>query len=266
MASDSSKAVEFLPLAGKRFIVTGAASGMGEATAHAYARAGADVAILDIAARGNEVAEVIAAETGCTVCFMQCDVAEEAVGDAIDQAVHLLGGLDGLVHAAGIASAAPADSMTLADWNRVMSVNATSTFLTNRAVFPHLKDKGGRILNFASSAGVLGYPGKAHYAAAKAAVLGWTRTIAQEWGQYGITANAIAPAIWTPMYEATRAAMSPERLVAHDADQRRKRHIGGKLGDPERDFAPMMVFLAGDGARFLTGQTYKIDGGALMLS
>ncbi len=264
--SGEIEAPGFQPLADKRFIVTGGASGMGEATARAYARAGADVAILDIAERGNEVAEAIATEAGRKVGFVQCDVADEGVADGINRAVRELGGLDGLVHAAGIAPAAPADTMTLVDWNRVMSTNATSTFLTNRAVFPHLKDQGGRILNFASSAGVLGYPGKAHYAAAKGAVLGWTRTIAQEWGQYGITANAIAPAIWTPMYEATRAAMSPERLAIHDADQRRKRPIGGKLGDPERDFAPMMVFLAGDGAGFLTGQTYKIDGGALMLS
>ena len=170
------------------------------------------------------------------------------------------------IHAAGICPTTAAEAIDLALFERVMAVNMTSTFLLNRAVFPHLRDTGGKIINFASGMGVLGAESKAHYAASKGAVLAWTRSIASAWGRYGITCNAIAPAIWTPMYEETRATMKPEALARHDAEQARKRVIGGKLGDPERDFLPMMIFLASDGANYLTGQTYKIDGGGLMLS
>ncbi|MNL24443.1 3-oxoacyl-[acyl-carrier-protein] reductase FabG [compost metagenome] len=97
-------------------------------------------------------------------------------------------------------------------------------------------------------------------------MLAWTRTVAREWGPLGITVNAIAPAMWTPMYEATRASMSTEQLQQHDAYMTRQVPIGGQLGEPARDLAPVLVFLAGDGSRFVTGQTLMIDGGMLMLS
>jgi NAD(P)-dependent dehydrogenase (short-subunit alcohol dehydrogenase family) len=132
-------------------------------------------------------------------------------------------------------------------------------------VFPFLKEKGGKILNFASAVAVLGSPRFAHYAASKGAVLSWTRSIALGWGRYGITCNVIAPAIWTPMYEKSRAVLSPEALAQHDAEQARKRPLnGGRFGDPEKDFLPVMIFLASDGANYLTGQTFNIDGGGLM--
>lgn len=110
-----------------------------------------------------------------------------------------------------------------------MAVEMTSTFLLNRAVFPPFG-------------------------------------IAAAWGRDGISCNAIAPAIGTPMYEEARARMDAEALARHDADQAKKRIIGGKPGDPVRDVLPMMTFLVSDGANCLTGQTCKIDGGGLMLS
>jgi NAD(P)-dependent dehydrogenase (short-subunit alcohol dehydrogenase family) len=177
-----------------------------------------------------------------------------------------LDGLDVLVHAAGIAPNASADSITLDEWEEVFAVNTRGTFLTNRAAYELLKGSGGRIINFASAAGVLGQPGKAHYAASKGAVLAWTRTVAREWGPLGITVNAIAPAMWTPMYEATRASMSAEQLQQHDAYMAAQVPIGGRLGEPARDLAPVLVFLVGEGSRFVTGQTLMIDGGMLMLS
>jgi NAD(P)-dependent dehydrogenase (short-subunit alcohol dehydrogenase family) len=112
---------------------------------------------------------------------------------------------------------------------------------------------------------VRGHPGKAAYAAAKGAVVAWTRTIAQEWGRYGISANAIAPAIWTPMYEASRNELTPEQLVAHDAFKTRTIPLGGRLGDVEKDFVPVMAFLSSAGARFVSGQVIPIDGGMLMV-
>ena len=137
--------------------------------------------------------------------------------------------------------------------------------IANQAAFPYLKDRGGRIINFASAAGAVGLRGCAHYSASKGAVLAWTRTIAQEWGHYGISANAIAPGMWTPMYDATRAGMTPEQLEAHDRGMTMMIPLGGRLGDADSDMAPVLVFLASDASRFITGQTLAVDGGLMMV-
>jgi NAD(P)-dependent dehydrogenase (short-subunit alcohol dehydrogenase family) len=89
--------------------------------------------------------------------------------------------------------------------------------------------------------------------------------VAQEWGHLGITVNALAPGISTPMYARTRAAMSPEQLAAHDLDLSRRIPLDGRLGDVDRDLVPVVSFLAGPGARFVTGQTIAVDGGMLMV-
>lgn len=96
-------------------------------------------------------------------------------------------------------------------------------------------------------------------------MLGFTRTVASEWARYGITVNAIAPAIWTPMYDKTRSEMSPDQLAAHDAMMTGAVPLGGKLGDIERDFVPVMAFYSSQGAGFMTGQTISVDGGTLMV-
>lgn len=251
-------------LAGRRIIVSGAASGMGAAMTEAFVREGARVAAFQHS-RPVDIAK--GAEVGDRVRVFSCNVADKtSVDTAVDSAARWLGGLDVLVHAAGIAPGAPAEDISLGEWEEVFGVNARSTMLTNQAAFRHLHSHGGAIINFASSTGVTGLAGKAHYAASKGAVLAWTRSIAREWGRYNITVNAIAPAIWTPMYQRTRDKMSPEQLAIHEAETARAIVIGGRLGDAERDFVPYMVFLAGPGARFITGQTIKIDGGLLMTS
>ena len=251
-----------MQLAGKRIILTGGARGIGAAVVKAFVEEGAHVISLDL----GEVAS-ITGDGGGWAHSRVCDIADShSVDAAFAWASEQLNGLDVLVHAAGIAPNASAESITLDEWERVFAVNTRGTFLTNRAAFERLKGSGGRIINFASAAGVLGQPGKAHYAASKGAVLAWTRTVAREWGPLGITVNAIAPAMWTPMYDATRASMSAEQLQQHDAYMAGQVPIGGKLGEPARDLAPVLVFLAGDGSRFVTGQTLVIDGGMMMLS
>ncbi|OJY53912.1 SDR family NAD(P)-dependent oxidoreductase [Sphingomonas sp. 67-41] len=248
-------------LKGRRIIVTGGASGMGEGLVRALPGLGAQVVSLDI---NSEAGARIATETGTG--FVSVDVASKAsVTAGIDAAVGQLGGLDVLIHAAGIAPGAQAEAIPLDQWDQVLAINATGTFLTNQAVFPHLKEKGGVILNFASSAGVKGYPNKAAYAASKGAVVAWIRSIAVEWGRYNIRVNGIAPAIWTPMYDKTRAAMAPEQLSGHEAMLKVSIPLGGKLGEIDGDLVPVVAFLASEGAHFMTGQIVPVDGGAMMM-
>lgn len=248
-------------LVGRRIVVTGGASGMGEGIVRAFSEMGAAVVSMDVdATLGSRIA------SEANAAFQACDVSDEdSVREAFASATDTLGGLDVLVHAAGIAPAVSAEKTSVELWNDVYAVNATGTFLTNREAFPYLKDKGGRIVNFASGAGMNGYPGKPAYAAAKGAVLAWTRSIAVEWAPYGITANAVAPMIWTSMYDKTRSEMTPERLAAHDAKFREMIPLGGKLGDIQKDLVPVVTFLAGDGSRFMTGQTFSVDGGKNMV-
>ncbi|CAN7759318.1 SDR family NAD(P)-dependent oxidoreductase [Pseudorhodoferax sp. LjRoot39] len=249
-----------------RVIVTGTAGGIGASAVRALVAAGAQVAALDVAdAAGREVAAGATAQGPGTAHYLHCDIRDRGeVERAFAAAAERLGGLDALVNIAGVERAAPAEQIADADWDLMFDVNARGTLHTNQAAFAHLRERGGRILNFASAAGVMGLPGCAHYSAAKAAVLGWTRTVAKEWARHGITVNALAPGMWTPMYEAHRARMSAEELQAHDTMMARAIPLGGRLGDPDRDMAPVLVFLLGEGARFITGQTLAVDGGLMI--
>jgi NAD(P)-dependent dehydrogenase (short-subunit alcohol dehydrogenase family) len=250
-----------MQLSGKRFIVTGGASGIGAATVRAYVREGAHVVALDVDdAAGAHVAK----DAGAT--YLHCDVADRhALLAACERAVNLLGGLDGLANVAGIERRTPAEDITDEEWNRVFDVNVRGTMLTNQAAFRHLKARGGRIINFGSGAGIRGQAGSAHYSASKGAVMAWTRTVAQEWAKYRITVNSVVPAIWTPMYDGFRARMSEHERTIHDMAMQHVVPLGGKLGDPDDDMAPVMVFLASDASHFMTGQCFAVDGGMIML-
>lgn len=247
-------------LDGKRIVVTGGTSGMGEGVVRAFPTLGAKVVFWG---RNEAAGQKIAEETGAI--FIKADVSEkETVDEAMKKSVEILGGIDVLVHAAGIAPHCPAEHIQFEDWKAVLDINTTGTFLVNEAVFPYMKENGGNILNFTSASAFINSPGQAHYAASKGAVNAWSRTIAKEWMRFNIRVNMIAPCIKTAMYEQMRKMMTPEQLAKHDAEMAGL-CIGGKMGDIETDFVPVMAFMASDGSKFMTGQTISIDGGIMMV-
>jgi NAD(P)-dependent dehydrogenase (short-subunit alcohol dehydrogenase family) len=254
-----------MKLKGKRLVVTGSATGMGAAATAAFVREGAEV-VGFYRSRGYEaLAERLAGEPG-NVHFAKVDVSEpDQVFRAMAEAAERMGGIDGLIHAAAVCPTTAAEDISMDQLMEVMRVNIGGTMLTNQAVLPFLQaNGGGRIINFASSTGATGSAIKADYAASKGAVLAWSRSVATAWAKHNVTVNMICPVISTDMYQATRDAMTAEQLAAHDASLATSIPLGGKFGDPDRDFAPVAVFLAGDGARFITGQMFSVDGGVLM--
>jgi NAD(P)-dependent dehydrogenase (short-subunit alcohol dehydrogenase family) len=255
-----------MQLQGRKIIVTGGARGIGASTVRTFVAEGAQVASLDILdADGEAVAKQASAGGPGTAQYYHCDISDRSQVEAVfDAAVTELGGLNVLADIAGVERGGPAESLPADDAEFILRVNVMGTILTNQAAFRFLKDAGGAIINVGSDAGLGGYRGLAAYGASKGAVMAWTRNVALEWGRYGITVNSLVPAIWTPMYSEHRARMTPEELAAHDAGMAQNIVIGGKLGDPVRDLGPVMVFLASEGARFLTGQLIAANGGVGM--
>jgi NAD(P)-dependent dehydrogenase (short-subunit alcohol dehydrogenase family) len=256
-----------MQLVGKRCVVTGAGSGMGAATARAFVQEGAKVLGLDINDAGL-AATVAAAQGSGSVRGHTCDLTKRAeVVAAFDAANELLGGVDVLVNAAGVGQRRAPELCTEDDLDAMLAIHMKAAMFTNQAAFEAMsKADGGSIVNFGSRAGVAGAALAPAYAAGKGAVLAWTRSVARAWGSLSIRVNAVVPFIETPMVAGYRKEYTPEQAAAFEANAARTVALGGKLGDPDRDFAPVMVFLASDASRFITGQTIPVDGGDLMLS
>jgi NAD(P)-dependent dehydrogenase (short-subunit alcohol dehydrogenase family) len=248
----------------KRIIVTGSTYGIGASVVKALVAAGATVSSMARSAElGQQQATQLATSGPGTIRFYRCDVSSRSeVNGAFAAATRDMGGLDALVHVAAVEGGGRPEDETDDEWDRTFAINAKGTFIVNQVAFPYLKANGGCILNFGAGAGLNGLSTNAVYSASKGAVAAWTRSVAAAWGQYGITVNCICPAVWSPMYDEHRARLTPEQLERHDARMAEIIHIGGRLGDSDRDLAPMIVFLCSDGARYITGQTICIDGGA----
>ena len=236
-------------------IVTGSGRGIGRAIALKLAEVGATVVVNDIgdATSVEGVAEEIKAMNRQSLAILADVSSPPDVARLVEETITTYGKVDILVNNAGIARDQLVMRMSDEDWDKVLSVNLKSVFLCTRAVLRHMaKQHWGRIISIASIVGMVGNPGQANYASAKAGIIGFTRTIAKEMASRGITANAIAPGfIDTEMTQ----------QLKEDWKEELKRRIPlGYLGSP-RDVAEAVAFLASEEARYITGQVLNVDGG-----
>ena len=239
-------------------LVTGASRGIGKAIALGLAERGYDVGLNDIESQAgalDAVARSVEA-MGRRQLTLPADVSDRRQVDRM--AADLLaafGKIDAVVNNAGILIAGEVDGLPEDHWDRVMDVNAKGSFMVIQAVLPAMKARHyGRIVNIASIGGKHGAPGQAHYSASKAAVMGFTRVLAQEVGPLGITANCICPGII--LTDMGRVNLDDPAVRAAWQDKTAIRRIG----DPEDVVGPV-AFLASDDAAFVTGQTLNVDGG-----
>jgi len=243
-------------LRGQVAIVTGASRGIGRAIALALATEGANV-VVNYASSSTAAEEVVAEinSMGCEAVALQADVSQvEQVENLLNTVTQKWGRVDILVNNAGITRDTLLLRMKPEDWQAVIDLNLTGVFLCTRAVSKlMLKQRSGRIVNITSVAGQMGNPGQANYSAAKAGVIGFTKTIAKEFASRGITVNAVAPGfIETDM---TSNLKSEEILKFIPL---------GRYGKPE-EIAGMVRFLAADSAAaYITGQVFNVDGGMVM--
>jgi 3-oxoacyl-[acyl-carrier protein] reductase len=243
-----------MKLEGKRAVVTGAGQGIGRAIARRLASEGAAVAVLDIdEARASAVASEIEVGGGRAKAY-KLDVGDpEAAANVMRDIAADFGGIDILVNNAGIARDNLLIRLSSEDWDLVMRVNLTGVFnCTRAAVRTMMAQRYGRIVNVSSVIGLVGNVGQASYAASKAGIIAFTKTVAKEFASRGITANAIAPGfIETPM---------TERLPEKVRQDFMSRILLGRFGKAE-EVANLVAFLVSDEADYLTGQTISIDGG-----
>src|SRR5688572_9422152 len=243
-------------LSGKKALVTGATGGIGEGIARAFHKAGAEVAI-----SGRQVAklEALAAELGDRVHVVPCDLADkEQVTKLIDNAAAKLGRVDIIVNNAGLTKDNLFMVMKDEQWDDVIAVNLTSTFMLMRAATRHMlrsKTGYGRVINISSVSGIIGNPGQGNYAASKAGMIGMTKSLAREVANRGITANCIAPGfIATAMTDVLNDKQKAE-ISQHIPAQR--------FGTPD-DIASAALYLASQEAGYVTGQTLHVNGGMAM--
>lgn len=244
-------------LTDKTALVTGATGGIGGAIARALHKQGATVAV---SGRQKDKLEKLAAELGSRVHVLPCDLADKAqVSNLIDQAIATLGRLDILVNNAGLTKDNLFMVMKDEQWDDVIAVNLTSTFMLMRAAaraMMRAKTGFGRIVNISSVSGIVGNPGQGNYAASKAGMIGMSKSLAREVASRGITVNCIAPGfISTPMTDGLnekQVATIKEAIPAQ------------KFGTPA-DVAAACVYLAAPEGGYVTGQTLHVNGGMVMI-
>lgn len=242
-------------LDGQVAIITGGAQGIGEGICEVFCQAGATVALWDIRPSGQETAERIKASGG-NIFFQSVDVTDrKAVDSAVQEIIDAHGKIDILINNAGVLRDRSFLKMEQEEWDTVINVNLNALFTTTQAVLPHMREAGyGRIISASSVNGFAGAFGQTNYAATKAGVAGFTRSLAREVGRFGITANAVAPGF---IASEMTASMPPEVVKAGIA-----MIPVGRIGSPE-DMGYAYLYLASKEAGFINGTTLHANGGAL---
>jgi NAD(P)-dependent dehydrogenase (short-subunit alcohol dehydrogenase family) len=248
-------------LAGRGVLITGAGRGLGRGVALACAEAGADILVASPRENGTETVAEIDARGG-SAAWARCDATVAAdVEGAVAAAVDRYGGLDVLIHnATSRRSSEPVrlDDVDEALWHEHASVSLRGAFHCAQAALPQLRARRGRFILMTSPAGIEGSVMLPVYSMVKGALRGFAKSLAREWAPFGVTVNAISPLAETPAM--TSAYEKDPTLQA-----RLERVVPmGHLGDPETEIGPAVVFLAGDGAGYITGQTLAVDGGRFM--
>jgi len=249
--------MKLFELPGKAAIITGAGRGIGKATAELFAAAGAAVAVIDVSGEHAQRTAEAVGSMGGTAIPIVCDVTgEKAVEAAFAQAADELGGIDILVNNAGITADTLLLRMSLDQWESVLRTNLTGAFaMTKELVRGMMKRRFGRVISVSSVVGLMGNPGQANYAAAKAGLIGFSKSLARELGSRGITVNVVAPgyietAMTAALPEAARKGLS-EAIALQ------------RLGDVD-DIAAAVVYLASNEASYVTGHVLNVSGGMYM--
>jgi NAD(P)-dependent dehydrogenase (short-subunit alcohol dehydrogenase family) len=248
---------------GKNVIVTGGAKGIGAVYAKAFAAEGANVVVADILeSQGEALAEEINGHNGSKALFVHADVTDnESVSQMARQTVDTYGRIDVLVNNAAIyfdlGVKKPFDEISLGEWEKVMAVNVRGVWQCTKAVSPYMRQQGyGKIVNISSVVAHVGAAGFAHYVASKSAVIGLTRALARELGSHSVTVNAVAPGLVSN--EATRQINVEDYI-----EQAAKTRAVQRAMAPE-DLVGAVLFLSSPDSDFISGQTYIVDGGAIM--
>ena len=255
-------------LEGKVAIVTGGGRGIGRAIALAFGAEGAAVVLASRTAATVEAVQQEVQVVGARALGVSCDVAQpEQVNALVARTVAAFGTVDILVNAAQgfgtpetpmpFPQPLPLEAIPDAEWDFTLRTGLMGTLWCMRAVFPHMKDRGGKIINFGSLSGQRGSAGSAAYNATKEAIRALTRTAAREWGRYRINVNVINPAA------RSHALDEYQKSNPHKIDSARQVPLG-RLGDPLTDIAPAALFLASSDSDYVTGLTMMVDGGLLM--
>ncbi|HME43514.1 MAG TPA: 3-oxoacyl-[acyl-carrier-protein] reductase [Syntrophorhabdales bacterium] len=236
---------------GKVTILTGGAQGIGRTIGEFLADQGSDMVIFDVL-DGEEAAASLRAK-GVRVAYYKVDVSDLAqVEQAVAAVVKEMGGIDNLVNNAGITRDKLLLRMSEEEWDQVLKVNLKGVFTCTKAVIRHMLKKGGSIVNISSIAGLMGNAGQSNYAASKAGIIGFTKSIAREYGERGIRVNAVAPGfIVTKMTDTLDEAWKEKTVKAIPL---------GRAGEPI-DVARVVYFLLSDYSAYVTGETINVSGG-----
>ena len=249
-------------------MITGAASGIGEASAIRFAEEGANVVCLDLKADANEFTAVACRDLGSKALALRCDVTDR---DSVKRAVAATMGkwnrIDVLVASAGIYTGTMLIEVSLQQWQKTIDVNLTGAFLTNQAVAPiMMAQRSGSIINLSSMAGKTSWIASAEYSASKSGVIGLTRSVAMELAPYGATANAVCPGnTLTDMVRGVADKIGAlNEMTGQEWLQMRADDCPMKRLAEPWEIAGVIAFLASADSRYLTGQAIEVDGGMIM--